>query len=117
MEICLLNYKNFHNPCSFVYANHPLGLHLSMHGSFSRKAFIFVKVRFISLSRNRLIQTKKQSDCKMASKGGAYPYRRKCVKFSHCVELDKGTNYRLYKCSFRVHCYGSASRWSRRSLL
>lgn len=79
--------------------------------------FIFVTVRFISLSKNRLILTKKQSDCQMASKGGAYPYRRKYVKFQHCVEIDKGTNYRLYKCSFRVHCYGSAYRWSRRQLL
>lgn len=49
-----------------------------MHGSFSRKIVIFVNVRFISLCKNRLIQTKKkQSDCKMANKRGAYPYRRK----------------------------------------
>lgn len=38
---------------------------------------IFVKVGFISFNKNRLFQTKKQSDCKMANKRGSLSLQKK----------------------------------------
>lgn len=97
-RISLLKYnKNFRNPCFSACANYPLCLYLLIYAwKFQQtNTVIFVKVRFISLNKNRLIQTKKQSDCKMANKREADPYRRKNIKFQHYVETDKGTYCRL----------------------
>lgn len=82
--MCLLKYnKNVHNLCFSAYANYPLCLCVFIYAwKFQEEnTVIFVNVRFISLSKNRLIQTRKQSDCKMANKRGAYPYRKQNTKF------------------------------------